>query len=621
MKRMEVEYIGIYDANFVYPNEQINYKIYRESCFFKLEDKKVFLFGVNNASKKFILSYQSDYRIVRILENDSSWWGKELLGISIASPDSIVGEQDAYKVIICISDYKPLFEQLKRMGVENIGIYDAEYIYPEEQINYSSYCQSCFYGLEDKKIFLFGVNDYSKKFILSYQSDYRIVRILENDSFWWGKELLGIPVASPDSIVGEQDAYKVIICDSNYKFIFRQLKRMDVESIGIYDANHIYPEDQISYECYREGCFYGLNDKKVFLFGANCNCEKFILLYGTDYNVERILENDPQTWGSQLLNIPIDSPESIVGEQSAYKVIICSTNSRAILLQLKRMGVENIGIYDANYVYPEHQINYESYRRSCFDELCDKKIFLFGAGQYSERFIALYGNEYKICKILDNDPQKWGKELSGIIIDSPESIVGEQDAYKVIICARDFIPLFWQARKMQIAHIGIYDIDYVYAGKQNVEVTVKYKEFQPKKYHVGYISGVFDLFHIGHLNMFRRAKEQCDYLIAAVTSDEYVRGHKQCEPFIPFEERVEMIRACRYVDEVVGVPYKYAGTVEAFQKYHFDCQFCGSDCANDPWWLEQKAYLENQGAELVFLSYTEQTSSTKIKALIEEKLV
>ena len=146
-------------------------------------------------------------------------------------------------------------------------------------------------------------------------------------------------------------------------------------------------------------------------------------------------------------------------------------------------------------------------------------------------------------------------------------------------------------------------------------------ERERKKYHIGYVSGVFDLFHIGHINMLRRAKEQCDFLIAAVTPDEYVRNHKQRDPFIPFEERLEVVRSCKYVDEAVEVPYKYAGTVEAFRKYHFDVQFCGSDYLNDPWWLEQQQYLRQHGADLVFFQYTEQTSSTKIKALIDQKLL
>ena len=263
---------------------------------------------------------------------------------------------------------------------------------------------------------------------------------------------------------------------------------------------------------------------------------------------------------------------------------------------------------------------YEEYRRnSCFEDLNDKKVFLFGAGKWCDKFVAFYKNDYNICRILDNDESKWGKTLRGIPIDSPESLVGEQAAYKVIICAKNYEPIFRQLKRMQVIHIGIYDANYIYPGRQMLSIFPV--DGVQKKYRIGYLSGTFDLFHIGHINMFKRAKEQCEYLIAAVTSDEYVRTRKNKEPVIPFEERVEVLRSCKYVDEVVGVPFEYAGTVEAFQKYHFDCQFVGSDCENDPWWQEQKEYLQRHGSDLVFFPYTEQTSSTKIKALIEQKLL
>ncbi|MBQ9364662.1 MAG: adenylyltransferase/cytidyltransferase family protein, partial [Schwartzia sp.] len=142
-----------------------------------------------------------------------------------------------------------------------------------------------------------------------------------------------------------------------------------------------------------------------------------------------------------------------------------------------------------------------------------------------------------------------------------------------------------------------------------------------KKYKVGYIAGVFDLFHIGHLNMFRRAKEQCEHLIVGVVSDEQVRKSKRVEPFVPFDERIEMVRSCRYVDEAHEIPFEYAGTREAWQMYHFDAQFSGSDYIDDNNWLAEKEFLHKHGAELVFFPYTEQTSSTKIKALIEKRLL
>lgn len=256
---------------------------------------------------------------------------------------------------------------------------------------------------------------------------------------------------------------------------------------------------------------------------------------------------------------------------------------------------------------------------NCFKELEEKKVFLFGAGKWCDKFLAFYKNDYNICRILDNDASKWGTEMHGIPIASPDSIVGELDAYKVIVCAKNYEPIFRQLKRMQVIHIGIYDANYIYAGHQALNILPL--DGVKKKYHIGYLSGTFDLFHIGHINMLRRAKEQCDYLIVAVTTDEYVRNHKNKEPIIPFEERRQVLSACKYVDEVVGVPINYAGTVEAFQKYHFDCQFCGSDCENDLWWLEQKEFLQRHGSNLCFFPYTEQTSSTKIRALIDKQLL
>ena len=499
---------------------------------------------------------------------------------------------------------------------------------------YESYQgDNCFKGVEDKKIFLFGAGKWCDKFLDFYRND-NVYGILDNDEQKWGTEMHGIPIASPDSIVEEQEAYKVIICAKHFEPIFRQLKRMQVAHIGIYDATYYNRErlgrvvnKQDIYEPYQgDNCFKGVEDKKIFLFGAGRWCDKFLDFYRND-NVYKILDNDEQKWGTEMHGIPIASPDSIVGEQEAYKVIICAKHFEPIFRQLKRMQVAHIGIYDATYYNRERlgrvvnkQDIYEPYQGdNCFKELEDKKIFLFGAGKWCDKFLAFYKNDYNICRILDNDEQKWGTEMHGIPIASPDSIVGEQEAYKVIICAKRYEPIFRQLKRMQVIHIGIYDANYIYAGRQALNIVPSNGE--KKKYHIGYISGTFDLFHIGHINILRRAKEQCDYLIAAVTADEYVRSHKNKEPTIPFGERAQVLSSCKYVDEVVGVPVNYVGTVEAFQKYHFDCQFCGSDCENDSWWLEQKDYLQRHGSDLHFFPYTEQTSSTKIRALIDKGLL
>ena len=261
---------------------------------------------------------------------------------------------------------------------------------------------------------------------------------------------------------------------------------------------------------------------------------------------------------------------------------------------------------------------------TCFEGLEGKKVYVFGSGKYADKFLAFYKDDYDIAGVLDNNLDKQGGDLRGVSILSPEILCNlNPDDYKVIICISKYGSVYRQLKEMGVKNIGLYFVNYIYPGRQTLVPMLDEKtKFEPKKkYHIGYIAGVFDLYHLGHLNMFRRAKEQCDYLIVGVTSDRYVRELKKKEPFIPFEERLEMVRSCKYVDEAHEIPFEYGGTVEAFQKYHFDVQFSGSDYVNNSWWLEQQKWLRDHGADLVFFPYTEQTSSTKIKALIEKGLL
>lgn len=141
---------------------------------------------------------------------------------------------------------------------------------------------------------------------------------------------------------------------------------------------------------------------------------------------------------------------------------------------------------------------------------------------------------------------------------------------------------------------------------------------EEKKYRVGYIAGVFDLFHIGHLNLIRRAKEQCEYLMVGVLTDEEVQRWKTNKPFIPFDERIQIVESVRYVDKVVKVTSENIARMDAWEMYHFDCQFSGSDYSET--WLEDQRKLREVGSDIVFLPYTQSTCSTKIKALIDKKL-
>lgn len=260
-----------------------------------------------------------------------------------------------------------------------------------------------------------------------------------------------------------------------------------------------------------------------------------------------------------------------------------------------------------------------------FEHADTRRLILFGSGNFAEKFLTLYGRDYPVYAIIDNNEKKWGTKIKGIEVQSPDILQNmEKDEYKILICIKNYVSVMEQLNALGIEEYSIYDANMGYGRKANampVPASGEKGKETPKKYHVGYISGVFDLFHVGHLNMFRRAKEQCDYLIVGVVTDEGVRRYKKVEPFVPFEERIELVRACRYVDEAVEIPVQYNDTKEAFKLYHFDCQFSGSDYENDPFWISNKDYLEQNGSTLVFFPYTQTTNSTRIKSLIERGLM
>ena len=273
--------------------------------------------------------------------------------------------------------------------------------------------------------------------------------------------------------------------------------------------------------------------------------------------------------------------------------------------------------------------DYERLFVDIFRHADSRKLILFGSGTFAKKFLALYGRDYPVYWVVDNKKENWGKELEGIPIEPPKRIKElESGEYKVLICIKNYISVMKQLEDMGVREYSIYDAGKDYprrskpAGKPHGGEAGGDKKSSTthKKFHVGYIAGVFDLFHIGHLNMFKRAKEQCDYLIVGVVTDEGVRKYKKTEAFVPFEERIEMVRACRYVDEAVDIPLNYGGTRDAHKLLHFDCQFSGSDYEDNPDWMEEKKYLEEHGAQMVFFPYTEGTSSSKIKELIEKRL-
>ena len=131
---------------------------------------------------------------------------------------------------------------------------------------------------------------------------------------------------------------------------------------------------------------------------------------------------------------------------------------------------------------------------------------------------------------------------------------------------------------------------------------------------IGYTTGVFDLFHVGHLNILKKAKENCDYLIVGVSTDELVFNYKNKRPIIPYEERAEILKAISFVDEVV--PQVDRDKFGAWQKYKFHKMFVGSDWKGTTLFTELEKRFAAENVEIVFFPYTEGTSST----ILREKL-
>ena len=137
--------------------------------------------------------------------------------------------------------------------------------------------------------------------------------------------------------------------------------------------------------------------------------------------------------------------------------------------------------------------------------------------------------------------------------------------------------------------------------------------FDEKKGTVGYLSGTFDLFHVGHLKLLKRAKNLCDYLVVGVHPD---ASHKGKETFIPFDERKEIVRSIQYVDEVIT---SFPEDSDAWQVVKYNRLFVGSDYKGSERFLRYEEYFKDKDVEIVYFPYTQGTSSTQIRNVILDK--
>lgn len=135
-----------------------------------------------------------------------------------------------------------------------------------------------------------------------------------------------------------------------------------------------------------------------------------------------------------------------------------------------------------------------------------------------------------------------------------------------------------------------------------------------EKKTIGYMTGTFDLFHIGHLNIIKRAKEYCDCLVVGVHPN---ASHKGKVTFIPFDERCEIIKSLKYVDDVIEAS---AEDCDDWEKVHYDFLFVGSDYEGTERFNRYEKILGPKGVKIIYFPYTKTTSSTELRAIINSKI-
>lgn len=431
------------------------------------------------------------------------------------------------------------------------------------------------------------------------------------------------------------DMYELILNSSEHTEIISEKDRnsADGRDLGpILERGYI---DMVPLNCFYDGTIEDSRSRFIYydqeFYWDNCPAKAImyrsisIIYDGTDKEFERIM---PRT---ELLDRYELAECEDVWQRMSSRFTETLRNQKPLRPYYENKRVDGRILYTnrekINYSAKEYQRIFVDIFNDYSD---DKKLILFGSGRFTERFLFEFAGDYSIYSIVDNNSAKWGTTMAGIPVNSPDILreIPESERH-IIICIKGYNGVVNQLKDMGITDYHIYDPgnDYPNKSKEHVAQSLAQtsdsglkESDMDKPYNVGYIAGVFDLFHVGHLNMFKRAKEQCRYLIVGVVSDEGVRLNKQAEPFVSFEERIEMVRSCRYVDEAVKLPLNFAGTRDMFKKYHFDVQFSGSDYEHDPGWLAEKEFLEKNGSTMVFFPYTQSTSSTKLKKAIEGRI-
>lgn len=252
------------------------------------------------------------------------------------------------------------------------------------------------------------------------------------------------------------------------------------------------------------------------------------------------------------------------------------------------------------------------------------------AGHVASPLFSVYGAaKAGLCSFIENlniELEYFGSN-NRILDVSPGSLKGTNfngtgnDLSLVSDLAKDILAKMYAKEQLYIPQydavyrnvIERYTDDGQAFGLESCDYKIKNQRLSDKpQVVVGYLSGTFDLFHIGHLNLLRRAKAQCDYLIVGIHRSGSWKGK---ETYIPYEERVEIVQSVQYVDRVVESMDEDS---DAYDQFHFDKLFVGSDYKGTERFNRYEEYFKDKGVKIVYFPYTQGTSSTQLRNAISQ---
>ena len=272
-----------------------------------------------------------------------------------------------------------------------------------------------------------------------------------------------------------------------------------------------------------------------------------------------------------------------------------------------------------------------------YDRISDEKEFncaIMGSisGLISSPLFSVYGaSKAALCKFIEsvNIELECKGTKNRILNVSPGSIKGTRfnggsnDLNETAELARQIINRMNNKEELYIPDyeeiyksvINRYNEDSNKFGVESYNYKVENNRLSNRpQVKVGYLSGTFDLFHIGHLNLLKRAKEYCDYLVVGVHKD---ASHKNKEVYIPFEERVEIVKNIKFVDKVIqSLPEDN----EVHDMIKYDFLFVGSDYKGTERFNRYEEYFADKGVKIIYFPYTQGTSSTKLRSALDNKI-